>query len=239
MKFNIKNIKLISLTLFLLITNSIVICETFSHIDSLEQNLKNTTGLEKAELLNDLSEAYLEISANKSLEYGLNAIHIAIKNNFTNEEAVAMKNIAFSYKNKKELKNSLDCFQKALKLFHVIDDNIQMAICLNNIGSIYKHLGQYERAKEYYMLSLRVEERNIINKIKDIYLFQSEAYAMIGDNEKALEFFKLYTSLKDSLKLQDDFEKINSIRKEFEDEKENLLFQLEEKITVKLSGLLC
>ncbi len=71
-------------------------------------------------------------------------------------------NIGFLYKRTDNLKSSLEYFNKAVELSQKVtvdlDEESQVAL-FTNIGIAYTNLSLFSRAKEYYLLALRIREK--------------------------------------------------------------------------------
>ena len=86
---------------------------------------------------------------------------------------------------------SLEHFQQALKISRKIDDEANVATCLNNIGAIYKALGQHDKALERFQRALAID-RNL-GKEAEVAVGLSnigEVYRAWGQYGKALEHFQ-------------------------------------------------
>ena len=85
MKFN--NLRHITIFIFFIISNTSF---AQTRIDSLENALGKASGINRIDVLMSLSESYIQISPQKSIEYAREA-HILINNN--NEKQKTFKNI--------------------------------------------------------------------------------------------------------------------------------------------------
>ena len=68
-----------------------------SKIDSLESILKLSAGIKKINTLNDLSYLYLNVSPQKSIEYGDSALILSIASNNKNEQIIAIGVTGLAY----------------------------------------------------------------------------------------------------------------------------------------------
>ncbi len=107
-----------------------------------------------------------------------------------------------SYYVKFDYAQSLDYFQRSLKVREEIGDKRRIALVMGNIGLIYSYLENYPKALDYNMRSLKIWEENgdkkyIVNatlKVGNIYHWQ-------GNYPKALDY--LQRSLKISIEIGD------------------------------------
>ena len=100
-------------------------------------------------------------------------------------------NIGFLYKRINNLKVSLDYFNKALELSQKLtidlDEESQVAL-FTNVGIAYTNLSLFSQAKEYYLLALRVREKQE-NPVGEAYIHNHLAsnYFVGGENALALK----------------------------------------------------
>jgi len=119
-----------------------------------------------------------------------------------------------------DLENSLDVYTQCLELSRRLKNNNLIANSLGNIGNIYRDWNYYEKAVEYYNLSIESA-----NEISDIYnlswLYKdiSAMYANMGRFEKAYDNFKLHSLYNDSLMSEDYTRRLLEARTNHEREK--------------------
>ena len=85
---------------------------------------------------------------------------------------------------------SLDVFNRALSLWRSVGNRPGEALTLNNMGRLYRDLGQHETALDYYNQALPVW-REVRNRIGEALALNDmgRAYADLGQGRKALEYF--------------------------------------------------
>lgn len=109
-------------------------------------------------------------------------------------------NIGYFFKQKGEILEALNAYEKALIIKKEITDKAGMALVLNNIAMIYHNQGRVSKALEYNSRSLRISEEindkggiaNSLNNIGGIYDEQ-------GDFEKALDHYRKCLKLREDL----------------------------------------
>jgi len=79
-------------------------------IESLESKLQTTSGKGKIEILNQLSQLYLNTTPAKSLEYGTEALNLAKEAGDMNQEASANINLGNAYSAKDNHSKSILIF---------------------------------------------------------------------------------------------------------------------------------
>ena len=160
-------------------------------------------------LLKDYKETilYLEKALNKSEIIG--------------DAEVILKDIykiADVYSTSKNHTKSIEYYNKALKINEIMNNRGEVALALNRIGLEYKKAGQYKKASEFFIRALRFEEENERVLIRDEYKQISEFYTSRGEDEKALEYYKLFTTMKDTIASVESSHKISDMQTHYEDE---------------------
>ncbi|MFH1320369.1 MAG: tetratricopeptide repeat protein [Bacteroidota bacterium] len=95
---------------------------------------------------------------------------------------------------------ALDYLSKALDYAEEINDKESIATNFLDIGSVYLKQGSYNLAIAYLERSLKLfRELDFRYFIKKVYHNLSQAYELLNDKSNALEYYKLYIAMKDSL----------------------------------------
>ncbi len=171
-------------------------------------------------LLKDYKETilYLEKALNKSEIIG--------------DAEVILKDIykiADVYSTSKNHTKSIEYYNKALKINEIMNNRGEVALALNRIGLEYKKAGQYKKASEFFIRALRFEEENERVLIRDEYKQISEFYTSRGEDEKALEYYKLFTTMKDTIASVESSHKISDMQTHYEDEQRQRRIELLQK----------
>jgi len=189
--------------LFILLLSSKLFPQEIS--DELEKKLSAVSGKEKVNLLNQLADVTNRKSILESTTYAEHALQAARKIGYRYGEAVALRNIGFSYYRKNELEKAEPQYRKALEIFLHLKDSFQLCETYNQIGLLYWKRGQFIPAYKNFRVSLKIagakhlkrQEAQALNYIGLIYWKWSEF-------SSALDYFSKALSLKEILK--DDFE---------------------------------
>ncbi len=162
-----------------------------SRIDSLNLVLKFAKDTTKANVLLDISKAYIGTEADKAISYAEKAIQQFRLHNHTKGVAYALKNKGLAYYMDGKYPEVLTYWQQSLEAFQEIDDKVGESNMLNNIGAIYFTQGWDARAIEYYLESLKVAE--VINDRLRIATALMNIGAVYFNNpathHKALEYY--------------------------------------------------
>jgi len=160
-----------------------------------------------------LSLLYINQDLSQSVEYGTQAVELARRTADQQREYMALKNLALAKYYQGNYPEALLDWQGCIHLLALRDsqesDSLvrkeilsKKAMLLNNVAVVYKNLGEYEKAIEYSLKNLLIQEE--IGDLKLIAMGRSNiasVYFHFGlDYDKALEFyneslelFSLYT----------------------------------------------
>lgn len=97
---------------------------------------------------------------------------------------------------------SLECFTKALELNIIQHDTVAISNSYENIGLVYKDLGQYNKALEFQHKSLLIRE--IINhpRLINTYLNIATVYSLLGNSSMHFEYLKRALAYSNSSKIK-------------------------------------
>ena len=149
----------------------------------------------------------------KAIEYDTKALKISDELGDHNSVAVQMGNIGDAYMHKKDYKNALEYDAKALKAFREQGDKYSTAIALGNTGETYLAIAKdsltrsaSEKAESLKQaisyLNEAIEASRKIDQLDNIIEFSqylSDAYSLAGKYKDALESYKLYSTMNDSV----------------------------------------
>ena len=164
-------------------------------IDSLENSLRNSQGLQKVHTLNYLSGLYRTISPEKSLDYGKEALKLSRKIDNAEWTSISLKNtgIAYTYLSRydeaeKYFKSSLETAEK-----HNLKNLLPPSY--NSLGNYYYLTGNLDKAIYYYEQAYKIGKESGSNPELNSYLNNiGLIYHNRGSYEKALKYY--FESLK-------------------------------------------
>ncbi len=114
--------------------------------------------------------------------------------------AGSYNNIANVYRTLGEYDKALELYKKSLNMSTDNSDRNLMAVTMKNIGICYKLKKEYVSALDFLRNALGEATKASLNKyILDTYYELSDLYSILGNSDKALEYYKLYSVRKDSL----------------------------------------
>lgn len=167
-------------------------------IKELEEKLKNATEDNQAEVLNQLSEAYLSVSAAKSIQYAEQALNLAKQTHNATEEAYAFINLASGYEEQKNYKSAAFNYQKSLSFFEGTEEYKMTGYLFDKLGKAYAKENKYADASEALKKSLKSYElakdkrgvANVNAELGDLYFTQKKFEPSINDYKKALKSYE-------------------------------------------------
>ena len=170
---------LLLLTPVLLVANS--------EATPLIERLKSSTGVAKADLLNEISVVFRRSDRYASLDYARQAFELSVNEKYLQGKALAKKNEGICWFFIGNNDSASLCYKEALESFKAIDDKKGISACYNNLGLIAQETGKYDDALRLYQLSIDMDiERGDISgaadtkgNLVDIYIYQ-------GNSKKAL-----------------------------------------------------
>jgi len=127
---------------------------------------------------------------------------LKIREEIGDKEGIAssLNNIGVIYIKQGQVKEALGYYNRSLKIREEIGDKSGMASSLNNIGVIYKDLGQLNEALIYGLKSLTFsQEIASPMRIGRASGLLSEVYEKQDKGIKALEMYKLFITMRDSI----------------------------------------
>ncbi|MCK5762051.1 MAG: GGDEF domain-containing protein [Candidatus Izimaplasma sp.] len=107
-------------------------------------------------------------------------------------------------------------YKTAAENYNEIDNLENLVRTYEALGKIYKKTGDSEKAYVYIQKFADTNEKLNRELNSNKYLYNYEYYNVIGNEEKALEYFKLYTQYQDSLQLVISQEKVEALISDIE-----------------------
>lgn len=149
--------------------------------DSLKNKLAVAKPIEKAAILNQLSQAYKQSDISLSKKYAEEALQNAIPYNDPKDLGDAYNNLGRCVSYDGEYQKAIDYFLKSFTCRQKLGDSSGMANLLSNIGVMYRRMSDFTNALDYYQRSLELKERigdkreilSALNNIGGLYYYQN------------------------------------------------------------------
>jgi len=185
---------------------------------------------------NNLAEVYKkEKKYKKSLEFHQKSLKI--KEETGNEQGIASSliNLAELFELIEKYDEALVYNSRAIKLMRKQNDRYGIALCLNNLGSINSKINNLNKAKVFFNEAAILAKSNN-SKTLQIKIFKnlSLIYEKENNFKESFKYFKLYSSIKDSVFIEKNNYKIAELKINLETQnKEKLIKKLEAGTNIK------
>jgi|GEM_PF-1332938 len=148
----------------------------------------------------------------------------AVKINFRIGDSISIggnyNNLGLIFEKQEKWGKALNYYNHSLAMSKRLGYNWGIANTLGNIGKVYFQINQFDKAQknlqEALSVAIKTDNKNLIQKI---YMYLYEMYNKKSDNTKALEYFLLYTQLKDSIFTEEKTRQIAEMETKYETEK--------------------
>ncbi len=174
----------------------------------------------------ELGSIYYEMG---NLDYAVEYSERVLARNKSTENKLGIANslstLGMIYFDARNYKKSEGFLIRAKELKDSLNDNTEISSILRYLGKIYLIEGKTIKAREYLNNSLDfAQNQNLKEDIKETYLALSELYEKTDNQNKALDYYKRFTNLRDSLNSQ----KINELELQYEFDKEQRRIKFEQ-----------
>lgn len=156
-------------------------------------------------------------SVQMALTYQLKSLKFHEKIESQRDIAINYHNIGTLYENIDSLDQALNYYTKAIELKEDLGFALSLAYSQKGLGSTFLKMGNLNNAEKLLSTAMAVfEDQNAEKEMKEVYSFYADLYAKKGEFEKALDYQKKYTALKDKLESVDIKERINDLEVRYE-----------------------
>jgi len=176
--------------------------------------------------LKEKGSIYYEMgNLDKAIKYNEEVLGINQKTGNSLGIANSLSSLGKVYFNSRNFEKAKDYLTKAIELKDSVNDNTEKASILRYLGRINMSEGKYAKAEVNLKNSLNYAlEQNLKEDIKESYLSLSQLSEKLKKSDKAYEYFKEYTKLKENLNSQ----KINELELQYEFDKKQRLIEFEQ-----------
>lgn len=157
--------------------------------DTLQTRLNEATGLDKLQLLIQLSETYSVRTPALSLEYAQQALALANEQNYPAGRAQAQNSIGEYYLNNGNYTKAAEYFEQALQIGQSLQDNALIATSMTKVAVVSYFRGNYQQALNQALLALPLHKKEgNMRALANTQNIISYVYNGQGLPEKALEY---------------------------------------------------
>ena len=151
-----------------------------------------------------ISELYRNYNNDTSERYAKLALDLSRKHSYIYGESIAHNALGFNYYVAGNYPEALGEFKKYRELALFLNDHINSASAINNLGNVEIEMGNYSHALGYYIEALGERKKTGEKKgIAQSYNNIGYLYKEIGDYDKAIE--NIFTSLRIYDELKDEY----------------------------------
>ena len=212
--------------LFLLAIPVILTAANLIRIDSLKRQLNTINKIQKLEILQSLTREYLYQSTDSCLKYGLLTVGLARELADKNKEAIAYKQMGYSYFRAGDPDLAIEDYKKSVKIFNEEKEYLNETVVTNFLGLAYEMKSDYATAINYFVAAERncdslienyPDKSSVIKLYSIIYTNKGLLYHELDSIAIALEYFNkaltYATEINDSNRIAASFSNIGMIYK--------------------------
>ena len=154
---------------------------------------------------------------------------LALKQKINDQVGIpySLNNIAGVFVLRKQFDKAEENYQKALEIRKKINDTVGIAENYSYLGDLHLMQKDFKKAIGFYQKSTEITDKHkYLGLSQDSYRKISECFENLGEHQNALQNFKKFSALKDSLINQETNSKIAELEVKFDtNEKEKQLLQ--------------
>ena len=170
----------------------------------------------------------------KSLEYYLSNLKNFQDSNNKSEIITCYINIGATYYKLLNYEEAILNYNKAIEISEKIEDYNNLSFIYSNISSLYYDIKNYKSGLDFAQKALEFAFKSNSQKNKSrAYQYISQNYESLGKNKEALENYKLYKLINDSIFNQEKIKNIAEVESKYQYEKreqENILLTKEKSL---------
>lgn len=176
----------------------------------------------------NLANIYYDLKEmEKSFAYDTLALYYRKKTGDKAGIAISLNNISSYYETKKNFKPALHYIDQALQIKNEMGDKQGIAVSLSQKGTIFLNMQQPDSAIYYLHEALKLAgQLSIKKRISICYQNLAKAYANKKDWDKAYEYERKYSNLKDSLSKENYQKYISEMEAKYDTEKKQKEIEL-------------
>lgn len=203
------------------ITCSVLQAQT-SEIDSLKNQLKQTQGNKKVDILNKLSLRLINHEPDQASQYVKTALGLAQKQDYAQGTADSYNIIGTFNHVQGNYPQALNHYLKALEIYKEKEDLAGQATSLLNIGAIYQSQGDFNDAISRYQTALKIEAK-LKNQlgIANCYINMGNAYSIQGKFSFGIKYLEkalaIYTKEKSTQNIANCLNNMANIYSDLQD----------------------
>jgi serine phosphatase RsbU (regulator of sigma subunit) len=170
---------------------------------------------------NNIGIIYMELKDyEKALDYQLKALKLKEEKADKKGTSSSLGNIGTIYYQLGNYPLALEYQQKAYEIRKELNNKKGMSISFIDIGNIYEKQEKYEEAVQSQLNAIKIaKEVGYKVGLEGAYLGLSSAYEKLNNTKVALEYYKLYKAIKDSIFNKENSSKLIEMQTKFDTER--------------------
>ena len=169
--------------------------------------------------------------------YFNNALETYLETDYMLGAATVYSAFASIAKREGENKEAINLYNQAIEIYKEMNSQQNLASELASLSSVYLELGRIDQAdilaQEAYQIAKDLNNENALNPIREVMFL---LYKKKGKYREALDYFETFIHYRDSMKRDENKDKINQKKYEYEYEKKTLKDSLERAERDKLTA---
>ncbi len=196
-----------------------------------KKHAENENQSQVAYYYNKIAYAYWEnLGLDSAISYFTKSIEINRKIGNQNAIRIITANLAMIYSDKGNPEKALELFGENLKKSRANNNQNNIASDLVNMSNELMVMEKYNDVNKYLEEALKIaKEKNNIDLVTRCYGMLSDSYKKLGDSEKSIEYFNLYSAL-DKKQQREQIEQLESRTSSAEKEVTEKKKQIEDQI---------
>lgn len=188
------------------------------NLDSLQNSVKDLSGAERANKLNQLSKDLLPVDIGTANIFAKQALDYATKIGDKRQQAIAKDRLGDICQEKSDFTNAMKAYVEALKIRNEINDEAGIGVSKNNIGLIFLLQEDYTQAEENLKEALTVKQKMkddvgasvVLNNLGDVYLARKLYGKSLENYRNALDLKLATEDINGASKIANHIGKISS-----------------------------
>ena len=187
---------------------------------AMEEMLQNDS--EIALRYNNLGRAYFMMQRyDTALAYFKQSLDIHLARNEKSRVALEYNNIGKVYQAWGQMKEADSYFSSALSIYSELGMESEKATVLANLGKIHHLSGDNKKALVLMDSSTYLATKlNLRSQLESNYLSYSDIYSGLKDFERALDYYKKYSAVQDSMFTKETLSRLSEFQARYEKEKD-------------------
>lgn len=183
------------------------------------QRLNDLPGISAA--YNNLGQIMDALNKNDSaLYYYAESLKLKEQLNDTKGIGNTLNNLGLIYFKEGDYSEAEEKLRRAEQIRMEIGDRFGLASSQNNLGNLYFNMKKYPLAESYFLKSMAISENNnLLGMLQRNLASLSRLYEETGDLRKALDYFKTYSDVRDTIFSSDLNKQLASLKVKYENEK--------------------